>query len=306
MAKLIRRVSARSWPLLVTPAWLQSRIGDPAVVILDASWYLPAAKRSPRAEFQKASIPGARFFDVDATSDASQDLPHMLPGASSFEKTAAELGIDAASHIVVYDGAGIFSSPRAWWQFRAFGHEAVSVLDGGLPAWKLEGYETVPGAPPPPVRAGAARWRAIIEPSASLRTLPQMREVVATRCASEQVVDARSAGRFEGTAPEPRPSCVSGHMPGARSLPFSQLLRPIAEGNEGTCLRSDDELEAAFEQAGVDLTKPLITTCGSGMTACVLALAAERLGNSEHSVYDGSWSEWGARTDVPIVKGPAD
>jgi thiosulfate/3-mercaptopyruvate sulfurtransferase len=304
MLPVARKLSTThaTWPLLVTPAWLHARLDDPSVVVIDCSWYLPAMKRSGSAEYAAASIPGARFFDIDGTSDASQPLPHMLPSAKSFEQTVAKLGIDASQHIICYDGAGIFSAPRAWWQFRAFGCDSVSVLDGGLPGWTLAGYETVPGKPPPPVRAGAPAWTAPLSMPRLLKDFPQMVKIVASECAEQQVVDARAAGRFEGTAPEPRPDCVSGYMPGARNLPFTELLQPIEPGKPGTRFADADVLARAFEAAGVKIDQPLVASCGSGMTACVLALGAAQLGKLDTEIYDGSWAEWGSRKDVPIVR----
>mmetsp|Transcript_4338 Transcript_4338/g.11092 ORF Transcript_4338/g.11092 Transcript_4338/m.11092 type:complete len:302 (+) Transcript_4338:75-980(+) len=299
MTPVSRALSTKAaWPLLVTPAWLHANLRD--VVVLDCSWHMPAANRDGKAEFAQRAIPSARFLDINGTSDRSSNLPHMLSSAAEFEATVAGLGICAGQHIICYDGAGIFSAPRAWWQFRAFGHEAVSVLDGGLPAWTLDGYETAPGGPPPPARGSA--WKALSCPSGATRTLEQMRTIVATECASEQVVDARAFGRFEGTAPEPRTGCVSGHMPGAFSLPFTQLLRPIAEGKEGTRFAEPSTLKAAFESAGVRLDAPLVASCGSGMTACVIALAAAQLRKADTTVYDGSWSEWGSLSDTPIIR----
>jgi thiosulfate/3-mercaptopyruvate sulfurtransferase len=276
---------------LVSAAWLAERLGDPDLVVLDGSWHMPADARDAKAEYAAAHIPGAVFFDIDAVSDHASPLPHMLPEPHDFATAVRRLGVEAGSTVVVYDTVGVFSSPRVWWSFRAMGHAAVFVLDGGLKAWLAEGR---------PVEAG---WRDAphgefkSHPApALLADLKAVRQALAS--GSAQLVDARSAPRFRGDAPEPRPGLREGHMPGARNLPWSAVV--AADGT----LAAPEALRAAFETAGVDLAKPIVTTCGSGISASILALALARLGRDDVAVYDGSWSEWGARADTPVATGP--
>ncbi|QJE72917.1 3-mercaptopyruvate sulfurtransferase [Aerophototrophica crusticola] len=279
---------------LVTVEWLASRLGDPSVRVLDASWHLPTLKRDPRAEFLAGHIPGARFFDIDALSAPGTDLPHMLPSPAAFGEALGALGIGSGDTVVVYDSVGISSAPRAWWMFRAFGHLDVFVLDGGLPAWTAAGHPVETGEPSP---AEPRSFRARLDP-ALVRDVADIRANLET--GSEQVVDARAAGRFEGTAPEPRPGLRMGHIPGSLNLPFTDLLDPATK-----TLLPADTLRDRFKAAGVDLSRPVTTSCGSGITACVLALALYRIGRSDVPVYDGSWAEWGAREDLPLATGPA-
>jgi thiosulfate/3-mercaptopyruvate sulfurtransferase len=267
-------------PPLVSAGELAARLGDPALRILDASWFLPAEGRSGHAEFEVERLPGAAFFDIDAISDAASHLPHMLPSPEAFGEAAADLGLAPEAEVVVYDSFGVRSAARAWWTLRVMGLEQVQVLDGGLRVWKAAGLPVETGAPTPPPR----RSRTVRLDSSRLR---DRREVAAAlQSGSAQVVDARGAARFRGEAPEPRPGLRSGHMPGARNLPFDRLLSPDGR------LKPPRELAEAFAEAGVDLARPVIATCGSGVTASVLALALEVLG-APAAVYDGSWAEWG-------------
>lgn len=278
-------------PYLVSTDWLAERLGDENVIPVDGSWHLPDAGRNGRAEFLERHIPGAVFFDVDGISDASSGLPHMLPAPQAFADAVGALGIDDGATIVVYDAAGLFSAPRVWWSFRAMGAETVYVLDGGLPKWLAEGRPTEAGQ--------SARKPATFKPRfdrAAVKTADDVAGILAA--GSAQMVDARPAARFRGEAPEPRPGLASGHMPGARSLPVSEVVK---NGR----LADDEALRKAFETAGVDLARPIVTTCGSGVTAAVLAFALEGLGTSAEGLYDGSWSEWGAG-GRPVVTGPAD
>jgi len=272
---------------LVSTDWLAAHLRDPDLRVLDGSWHMPQAKRDPRAEFLAAHLPGAVFFDIDAIADHGTALPHMLPTAEAFAEAVGALGVGAGDRVVVYDTRGVVSAARVWWTFRAFGHEAVAVLDGGLPKWKAENRPLESGEPKPARRA----FRAIAQP-ARVRDLSAMRDNVATR--REQVLDARSAGRFAATEPEPRAGLRGGHIPGSLNLPSDTLLRP-----DGTLL-SAGELRKRFEAAGVDFTRPVATTCGSGITASVLAFALHLLGHPQVAVYDGSWTEWGGRTDTPV------
>jgi thiosulfate/3-mercaptopyruvate sulfurtransferase len=275
---------------LVSNAWLAKRLDDESLVVLDASWHMPAAGRDAAAEYAAAHIPGAVFFDVDKVSDHASPLPHMLPPPAEFAVAARRLGISNASTIVVYDSVGLFSAARVWWTFRAMGHDVVHVLDGGLPRWIAEGRPLETGWRDPEHGDFKAHLRADL-----VRDLDQV--TAALRDPGLQVLDARPAPRFQGAAPEPRPGLRSGHMPGARNLPFTGLI-------EGDALASADKLRAVFETAGVDPAKPAIATCGSGVSAAVIALALARLGQGDAAVYDGSWAEWGARDDTAVVTGP--
>jgi thiosulfate/3-mercaptopyruvate sulfurtransferase len=276
---------------LVSPEWLRDRLGTPDVKVVDGSWYLPAQNRDPKAEFRAGHIPGAVFFDIDTIADRSTDLPHMLPGAEEFAVAAGALGLSEGDTIVVYDGAGLFSAARVWWTLRAFGAKDVRVLDGGLPAWKQAGSPLEGGEPKP----RPTQFRAALDRGA-LRDIDQVRATLASGV--ETVVDARSAERFRGEAPEPRPGLSSGHMPGARNLPSARLV------DDGR-LVAPERIRALFEEAGVDLERPVTTSCGSGVTAALLLFALETIGKSDVAVYDGSWTEWASRPGAAIVKGPA-
>jgi thiosulfate/3-mercaptopyruvate sulfurtransferase len=277
---------------LVSTAWLAEHLDAPDVRVVDASWHMPAAQRDPGQEFLAAHIPGAVFFDIDDISDETSDLPHMIPTAVKFASKVKKLGLGDGSRIVVYDSIGILPAARAWWHFRAMGHEDVVVLDGGLPKWIAEGRPIEDGPASPQERHFTPRYQADI-----YRSIEQMREIVET--GREQIIDARAAGRFEGRDPEPRAGLRGGHMPGARNIPLSALIAP-----DGTLL-SADKLKIVFEAAGVDINKPITSTCGSGITASVVALALARMGKPRSAVYDGSWTEWGGLTDVPVSTGPA-
>jgi thiosulfate/3-mercaptopyruvate sulfurtransferase len=257
------------------------------IAIFDASFYLPTEGKDPHALFAAGHIPGARFFDINTISDPGTTLPHMLPSPKDFARMVGALGVSNASRIVVYDQRGIFSAARAWWMFRVFGHDEVAVLDGGLPAWIEAGGELEAGEPAP---AMPGVFTATFRPD-MVRSLDQMKANLATREAI--VLDARAAGRFNGAVPEPRPGMKSGHIPGARSIPFGEVL-------DNQKMRTPDELRARFAQAGIDGATPAITSCGSGVTAAVLSLAMVVAGLPEAPIYDGSWSEWGSRDDTPV------
>ena len=274
-------------PAVVSTEWLAKHLDDPDLRVLDGTWHMPQLERDARAEFAQAHIPGAVFFDIDRIADPTTPLPHMLPTAEAFAEAVGALGIASGDRVIAYDVRGVISAARVWWTFRVFGHERVAVLDGGLRAWKAEGRPLEAGEPTPPRR----QFRATLRPEL-VRGLDAMRRNLSTR--AEQVVDARSRGRFEGTEPEPRAGLRGGHIPGSLNVPYETLYRP-----DGT-LKPPDALRAAFVVAGVDLTRPITTTCGSGVTASVLALALHLVGRPGVAVYDGSWTEWGGRTDTPV------
>jgi thiosulfate/3-mercaptopyruvate sulfurtransferase len=271
---------------LVSTEWLAEHLND--VRVVDASWYMPDEKREPAKEFEQAHIPGAVFFDIDGIADRASGLPHMLPSPDAFAKAAGALGIGDGETVVVYDGSGMFSAPRVWWTLKAMGHASVKVLDGGFPKWKREGRAVESG----PANAVSKSFMATARPEI-MRDFDDVMGIVKDR--SAQMVDARSASRFTAQEPEPRAGVRGGHMPGAINVHYRKL---IAE--DGT-LKPPAELRAAF--AGVDLNRPVVTTCGSGLTAAILMLALAEIGKRDVALYDGSWTEWGGRPEAPVVTG---
>ncbi len=276
---------------LVSTDWLARHLRDPDLRVLDASWYLPAMNRDAKAEYSAAHIPGARFFDIDEISDQRSNLPHMAPPPEKFISRMRAMGVGDGHQVVVYDGAGIFSAARVWWTFRLMGKTDVAVLDGGFPKWRAEGREIEDM--PPIVRD---RHMTVSRQNHLVKDVTQVAH--AAKLGEAEILDARAAARFRGEAPEPRPGLRSGHIPGSKNVPFGEVLNA-----DGT-MKSPADLKAVFEAAGVDLKKPAITSCGSGVTAAVLSLALERIGHRNHALYDGSWAEWGLDDGLRVATGP--
>ena len=275
---------------LVSTDWLAEHLRDPGLVVVDGSWYLPAENRDGFEEYLAAHIPGAVFFDVDEIADHSRGLPHMLPPPDVFSLHMARLGISNGDKVVVYDGAGLFSAPRVWWTLRIFGMQDVFVLDGGFPKWRAEGKPVEAGM----VTREPTHFSAIFN-EAMVANLERIKKTLVDR--SAQVVDARSAARFRGEAPEPRPGVRSGHMPGSLNLPSGKLV-------EDGALASPQKITAAASEAGIDPSRPVITSCGSGVTAAILWLALDSIGKEPQALYDGSWAEWGSNEELPVATGP--
>ncbi|MCX5493669.1 3-mercaptopyruvate sulfurtransferase [Kaistia dalseonensis] len=277
--------------IFVSTEWLAAHLGDPSIAIVDGSWYLPTAGRNAATEYAAAHIPGAVFFDIDKVADTTSGLPHMLPSAELFAATVGAAGISDKQTIVVYDGAGLFSAARVWWTFRVFGAKDVRILDGGFPLWKTEGRPLESGLP----SATAKTFHATLD-SDAVRTIDDVKSVIADH--SAQIVDARPADRFRGEAPEPRPGLRAGHMPGSHSVPFGEV---VANGR----LKSADDIKSVFAAADIDPSQPIVTSCGSGVSAAILSLALTTIGADKVSLYDGSWAEWGSKADTPVETGPA-
>jgi len=274
---------------LVSTEWLASQLGAPDLVVFDTTRYLPNEPFDGRTKFREAHIPGARFFDIDEVADTDTDLPHMIPAAGRFAKLLGAFGVGNAARVVFYDQKGVQSSPRGWWLMRLFGHERAAVLDGGLPKWLAEQRPVESGEPPAPSPAAfVPDFRA-----ERVKGIGDVKRIVRQGGGGALILDARAKGRFDGTAPEPRPGLPSGHMPGAANVPFNELFNP------DQTLKDRAALRARFAQAGVDGERPVVTSCGTGVTACVLALGLVQAGFPEPAVYDGSWTEWASRPETP-------
>jgi thiosulfate/3-mercaptopyruvate sulfurtransferase len=276
---------------LVSTEWLAAHLKDPDLRLLDASWYLPDMGRNGRDEFADVHIPGARVFDIDDISDGRSDLPHMVPPVEKFMSRLRAMGVGDGHQIVVYDGSGIFSAARVWWLFKLMGQKDVAVLDGGLPKWISEGRPT--NDLPPVIRD---RHMTVRRQNNMVRDVTQVSH--AAKLADHEIIDARGPSRFAGAEPEPRAGLRAGHIPGSKNVHYATLM------NDGV-MKSPEDLRAVFEAANIDLSKPAITSCGSGVTAAILCLAMERFGKTDHSLYDGSWTEWGAFPTLPVATGEA-
>ncbi len=275
---------------VVSTDWLQRHLDDPDLRVLDASWYLPTVDRDPKAEYEKGHIPGARFFDIDEIADLRSPLPHMVPPIEKFMSRMRAMGIGDGHQVVVYDSAGIFSAPRVWWLFRLMGKTDIAVLDGGLPKWLAEGRPVTDAEP-----VIRDRHMTVVRQNDMVKDVTQV--ATASKLGDWEIVDARAADRFRGEAPEPRPGLRMGHIPGSKNVPWTSLL------NDDQTMKTPDELKALFEAAGVDLSKPVISSCGSGVNAAILDLALEIIGHPRHAVYDGAWAEWGMYNDLKIATG---
>jgi len=283
--------SAKKW--IVETDWLAAHLQAPDLLVFDGSWHLPTTQRDAKAEYLTTHIPGALFFDIEDLSDEKSPLPHMLPSTVKFASRMKKMGVGDGMRIVVYDSEGLFSAARVWWTFRAMGHDDVAVLNGGLKKWKAEGRPLEDG---PPRKRPECHYTPVMNASL-VRDVDDIKQVVGKN--SAQIVDARPAGRFAGTEPEPRPGLRCGHMPGARNVPSQSLL------NDDGTLKAPAEITKIFAAAGIDPALPVITTCGSGVTASILSLALAVLGQTDAAVYDGSWAEWGADNGLPIETGAA-
>lgn len=277
---------------LVSTDWLAAHMKDPDLRILDGTMFMAAEGRDGRAEYEAAHIPGARFFDIDEISDARSDLPHMAPPVEKFMSKLRAMGVGDGHQVVVYDAKGLFSAARVWWLFRLMGQENIAVLDGGFPKWQAEGraIEDMP----PVIRD---RHMTVRRQNHMVKDVTQVS--AAAKLGDYEILDARAAARYRGEAPEPREGLRSGHIPGSKNVPYTSLL------NEDMTMKDPDDLRAILAAAGVDMTKPVITSCGSGVTAAVINLALERIGKTDHALYDGSWTEWGAFPTLPVATGEA-